>query len=142
MFARLAMSAVVFSVVAAGSAPVLRAEQPKADPKQLEAQFEKLLDAYNKDDVKAFYTGWSKQVEAITTPEVYNALYKLNGKDVVGEYVPKTLKLRKETSVLDGEIIVVFFDAEFSKEKSGEVGANLMFEDGAYKFVQVQVKKK
>jgi hypothetical protein len=142
MFARTAFSALVFSIAAVAFAPAARADEPKADAKQIEAQLEKLLDAYNKDDVKAFYTGWSKQVEAITTPDVYNALYKLMGKDVVGNYVPKSLKLRKETSVLDGSVIVVFCDAEFSKEKSGEIAANLNFEDGAYKFVQVQLTKK
>ena len=142
MFARTAFSALVLSIAAAAFTSAVQAEEPKADAKQIEAQLEKLLDAYNKDDVKAFFTGWSKESEAITTPEVYNALYKLNGKDVVGTYVAKSLKMRKETSVLDGPVLVVFCDAEFSKEKDGEVAANFMYEDGAYKFVQVLVKKK
>jgi len=141
MFARLAIFAVVLTVVA-HFAPSLRADEPKADAAQIEAQLEKLLDAYNKDDVKAFFTGWSKESEAITIPEVYNALYKLNGKDVVGSYVAKSLKIRKDTSLLQGEFLVVFCDAQFSKEKDGEVAANFKFEDGAYKFVQVLVKKK
>jgi hypothetical protein len=141
MFARFAISAVVFSV-AVGFASALPAQEPKADPAKVTAQLEKLLDAYNKDDVKTFFSDWAKAAEAIATPETYNALYKLNGKDVVGDYVPKSLKLRKETSVFDGPVIAVFFDAEFTKEKSGEVAANFLFEDGAYKILQVQVTKK
>jgi len=141
MFVRLSLCALAFSLAALGFAPAVQAEE-KADAKQLEAQLEKLLEAYNKDDLKTFYADWAKEAEFLTSPDVYSALYKLGGKDVVGSYVPKTLKFRKETSVLDGPVLVVFFDAEFSKEKYGEVAANLSWEDGKYKFTQVRLAKK
>lgn len=117
-----------------------RAEE--VDPKKLEAQCEKLLDAYNRDDVKAFFADWAKSVEAIATEMTYDALYKNGAKNDVGRYVAKSLKFRKEGSVLAGDFLLVYFDAEFTGAKQGRITANLQKEGDAYKFVQVQLAKK
>ncbi len=113
-----------------------------ADPKKLEAQMEKLLAAYNKDDVKAFFKDWASAAQPITNEATYNALYKNGSKPMFGEYKPKTIKFRKEGSVLDGDTLVVYFEAEFSKEKSGLVAVNFEKEKGDYKFIQVQIMKR
>lgn len=112
-----------------------------ADPKKLEEQMEKLMEAYNKDDAKTFYTGWAKSVESITTEQVYDALYKKTAKKDLGNYKAKTLKFHKDGSVLTGEFLVVYFDAEFEKEKSGRISVNFAKEDGKYKLMQVQMAK-
>jgi hypothetical protein len=122
------------------SAPASRAAD--ADPKVLEAQVVKLLEAYNKDDVKAFFADWAKAAAAIATPEVYNALYKAGAKNMVGDYVAKSIKFRKEGSVLSGDVLVVYFEAAFSKEKDGLITVNFMKEGDAYKFLQVRIAKK
>lgn len=134
-----------FAVVVLVSIPVpsLAQEDAAADPQKLTEQVEKLLAAYNKDDAKAFYAqGWSAMVKEIATEQTYDALYKNGAKKTVGDYVAKSLKLRKEGSVLTGDFLVVYFDAEFSKEKAGQVAVNFAKEDGGYKFVQVQMSKK
>ena len=121
---------------------IVRAEEPAADAKQLTAQVEKALAAYNKDDVKAFYADWAKAVETITTPQTYDALYKNMAKKELGEYQPNTLALRKEGSVLTGDFLVVYFDCKFAKDVPGLVSVNFQKEDGAYKFIQVLLTKK
>lgn len=141
MIHRFSMLVVPAVLTFAMSSAPCRAED-KADPKMLEAQMEKLLDAYNRDDVKAFFADWSKQSAAITTPEVYDALYKMGAKSQVGNYVAKTVKLHPEGSVLDGEILVVYFDCEFANAKQGLATANFQKEDGGYKFIQVLFGKK
>jgi hypothetical protein len=114
-----------------------------ADVRKLTEQVEKLLAAYNKDDIKAFFTDWSKDAkQALGNQPVYDALYKNGAKIALGEYVPKTLKFRKEGSVLDEETPAVYFEAEFSKEKVGVIAINFMKEDGEYRFVQVIMDKK
>jgi hypothetical protein len=120
----------------------VRADEPEADPKKLEEQMEKLLKAYNEDDVKKFFADWASQAESLANQQVYDALYKNGSKQAVGDYKPKTIKFRKEGSVLKGEILVVYFDAEFTKEKAGQVAVNYAYEKGAYKFIQVQIAKK
>jgi hypothetical protein len=112
-----------------------------ADPKKLEAQVVKLLDAYNKDDVKAFFTGWAKSAEALTTEQIYDLLYKMGAKKDVGDYTPKSVKFRKDGSVLSGDILVVYFEAAFSKEKDGLVTVNFTKEGEEYKFLQVRISK-
>jgi hypothetical protein len=57
-----------------------------ADPKKLEGQVEKLLAAYNKDDVRAFFQNWASAVQAIATPMTYDALYKNGAKKSFGDY--------------------------------------------------------
>ena len=117
-----------------------RAAEANAD--QLTAQVEKLLDAYNKDDSKAFFADWAKTVESIANQMTYDALYKLGAKNDVGTYVAKSAKFRKEGSLLEGDFLVVYFDAEFSKEKQGQIAVNFQKEGDAYKFLQVQLSKK
>jgi hypothetical protein len=112
-----------------------------ADTKKLTGQVEKLLDAYNKDDVKGFFTGWATSVKAITTEATYNALYKNAAKKELGDYKLKSLKLRKEGSVLSGDFLLVYFEAEFAKEKSGLITVNFAKEDGEYRFIQVKMEK-
>jgi hypothetical protein len=135
-------TALTFALLAGfvSSAPSSRAAD--ADPKVLEAQVTKLLEAYNKDDVKAFFAGWSKMAEAIATPQVYEAVFKNGAKKMVGDYVAKSIKFRKEGSVLSGDILVVYFEAAFSKEKDCLVTVNMVKEGGAYKFIQVMIGKK
>src|SRR6218665_421330 len=99
----------------------VRADEKPADPKLLEAATEKLLAAYNKDDAKAFFADYAKSVATIATPETYDALYKNISKKSYGDYVPKSLKLRKEGSLLMGDFLVVYFTAEFTKEKKALV---------------------
>ena len=113
-----------------------------ADAKKLAGQVEKLLEAYNKDDVKAFFSGWSKSVEAITTDATYDVLYKKTAKKDLGDYKPKTIKLRKEGSVLSGDFLVVYFEAEFAKEKAGLITVNFAKEKGEYRFIQVKMEKR
>jgi len=116
--------------------------EPTADPKQLTAQVEKLLAAYNKDDAKAFYADWAKSVAAIATPQTYDLLFKNMAKKELGDYQANTLALRKEGSVLTGEFLVVYFEAKFAKDVPGLVSVNFQHEDGQYKFLQVQLSKK
>ena len=120
----------------------VRAAEPAADPKQLTAQVEKLLAAYNKDDAKAFYADWAKSVATITTPQTYDLLFKNLAKKELGDYQPNTLALRKEGSVLTGEFLVVYFEGKFAKDVPGLISVNFQHEDGQYKFLQVQLSKK
>lgn len=113
-----------------------------ADNKKLSGQVEKLLEAYNKDDVKAFFSVWAKSVQAITTEATYDVLYKKTAKKDLGDYKLKSLKLRKEGSVLSGDFLVVYFEAEFTKEKSGLITVNFAKEDGEYRFIQVKMEKR
>src|SRR5262245_61642614 len=124
-FTRFALS---FLTLIGFAAVPSRAED--ADPKKLGEQVEKLLEAYNKDDVKALFSDWAKSVEAITTEPVYDALYKNAAKKDLGNYTAKTVKLRKEGSVLSGDTLVVYFDAEFAKAKNGLISVNFSKEDG------------
>lgn len=124
------------------STRVTHAEEPAADPKQLTAQVEKLLAAYNKDDTKAFFADWSKSVAALATPQTYDALYKNMAKKDLGDYQPNTLTLRKEGSLLSGDFLVVYFEGKFAKDVPGLVSVNFQKEDGGYKFIQVQLSKK
>src|SRR5262249_8048814 len=110
--------------------------------RMLEGQVEKLLEAYNKDDVKAFFANWASSAKAITTEQTYKALYKDGAKKTLGEYTAKTAKFRKEGSVLSGDHLVVYFEAEFAKAKSGLVSVNFEKEKGEYKFIQVIMDKK
>ena len=112
-----------------------------ADAKKLSGQVEKLLEAYNKDDVKAFFSGWAMSVKAITTEATYDVLYKKAAKKDLGDYKPKSLKLRKEGSVLSGDFLVVYFEAEFAKEK-GLITVNFAKEEGEYRFLQVKMEKR
>ncbi len=141
MFQRLAVAAALFVEIVGLVASPCRAED-KADPKKLEAMMEKALEGYNKDDVKAFFADFAKSVEVIATEATYDALYKQGAKKDVGNYVAKSLKLRKEGSVLEGEVLLVYFDAEFANAKQGQIAANFQLEGGAYKFIQVQLSKK
>jgi hypothetical protein len=113
-----------------------------ADPKKLEAQVVTLLEAYNKDDVKGFFSDWAKSVESITTEQVYDALYKKGAKKDLGDYTAKSIKFRKEGSVLSGDFLLVHFEAAFSKEKDVLISANLAKEGDGYKFIQVRIAKK
>jgi Protein of unknown function (DUF4019) len=112
-----------------------------ADVKKLAGKVEKLLEAYNKDDVKAFFTGWASSVKSIATEATYDALYKKGAKKELGDYKAKTIKFRKEGSVVTGDFLVVYFEAEFSKEKAGLITVNFAKEDGEYKFLQVKMEK-
>src|SRR5262245_2035976 len=112
-----------------------------ADVKKLEGQVEKLLEAYNKDDVKAFFANWASSVKSIATEQTYKALYKDGAKKDLGEYTTKTAKFRKEGSVVRGENMNVYFEAQFAKSKSGLVTANFTKEKGEYKFIQVKMEK-
>jgi hypothetical protein len=118
------------------------ADEPMADAKQLTAQVEKLLLAYNKDDTKAFYADWAKAVEAIATAQTYDALYKQGAKKELGEYQAGSLAFRKEGSVLTGDFLVVYFDSKFANGVAGTVSVNFQKEAGGYKFIQVQLAKK
>ena len=122
--------------------PAIAHAQTPAEYKDLEEMATKLFEAYNKDDVKAFFTDWAKAAEAITTPQVYEALYKNGAKKMVGDYVAKSIKFRKEGSVLSGDILVVYFETAFSNEKDGLVTVNFVKEGDAYKFLQVRMAKK
>lgn len=135
---------VCFCVLALSSniTAIAHAEEPAADVKQLTAQVEKLLVAYNKDDTKAFYADWAKVVAAITTPQTYDFLYKNMAKKELGDYQPNTLAFRKEGSVLSGDLLIVYFEGKFAKDVPGLVAVNFQKEDGMYKFVQVQMSKK
>jgi hypothetical protein len=113
-----------------------------ADPKKLEAQLEKLLAAYNKDDVKSFFQNWATSVKAITSEMTYDALYKNGAKKSFGDYKAKTVKFRKDGSVLTGDYLVVYFEAEFAKDSAGLIAVNFEKENGEYKFMQVQIQKR
>jgi hypothetical protein len=113
-----------------------------ADPKVLSKTLEAALEAYNKDDVKTFFKEWAKSVESITTEPTYNALYKQGAKSQVGNYKPKSLKLIKEGTALTGDFLIVYFDAEFDKEKKGKISVNFQKEGNAYKLMQLQISKK
>src|SRR5262249_35010963 len=93
------------------------------------------------DDVKAFFTGWASSVKSIATEATYNALYKNGAKKELGDYKANTVKFRKEGSVVKGDFLVVYFEAEFSKEKAGLMTVNFATEDGEYKFLQVKMEK-
>jgi hypothetical protein len=113
-----------------------------ADAQKLADRLEKLLEAYNKDDVKEFFSGWATSVKAIATEATYDALYKNAAKKDLGAYTAKTIKFRKEGSVLSGDFLVVYFEAEFSKEKAGLVTVNFAKEGGEYRFMQVKMEKR
>lgn len=134
-------SAVLVASLVACAAGAVRAAGP-ADVKALESQMEKLLDAYNRDDVKAFFADWAKAVEAIATEATYDALFRNMAKKELGNYVPKTVKLRTEGSVLEGDFLVVYFDVEFASAKQGMAAVNFQQEGGAFKFIQVQLGKR
>jgi hypothetical protein len=119
-----------------------KARADGADPKKLTEQMETLLEAYNKNDVKAFFANWAKAAEAIATEPTYNVLYKMGAKSNVGDYKAKTAKFRKEGSVLEGDVLIVYFEAEFSKHKECMISVNFMKEGGGYKFLQVLMEKK
>ncbi len=138
---RLALLWIVVGFLASAH-PSAHGAEPMADPKQLTAQVEKLLAAYNKDDSKTFYADWAKSVAAITTPQTYDLLFKNMAKKELGDYQPNTLALRKEGSVLSGEFLVVYFEAKFAQDVPGLVSVNFQHEDGKYKFLQVQLSKK
>lgn len=135
---RIKVGAIAFGLLAV----VAPGRADDADPRKLEAQMEKLLAAYNKDDVKAFFQNWASTVKSITTDMTYDALYKNGAKKSYGDYKPKTLKFRKDGSVLTGDYLVVYFEAQFSKEKEGVIAVNFAKEGNEYKFMQVQMQKK
>jgi hypothetical protein len=113
-----------------------------ADAQKLADRLEKLLEAYNKDDVKAFFSGWATSVKVIATEATYDALYKNAAKKDLGAYTPKTVKFRKEGSVLSGDFLVVYFEAEFGKGKAGLIMVNFAKEEGEYRFMQVKMEKR
>lgn len=135
------LTLVSVAAVVALTASAVRADDA-ADAKKLAGQVEKLMEAYNKDDAKAFFANWAKVVESITNAQTYDSLYKNMAKKELGKYMPKSVKFRKEGSVLTGDYLVVYFDAEFEKSKAGQITVNFAKEGNDYKFMQVKFEKK
>lgn len=81
-------------------------------------------------------------MKAITNDMTYDSLYRNGAKKSYGDYESKSIKYRKKGSVLSGDYLVVFFEAQFSKEKEGVIAVNLAKERKDCKLMQVQMQKK
>jgi hypothetical protein len=116
------------------------AAEEKIDVKVLEANLDKALKAYNGDDAKAFWAEFCKAAEPLKTKETFDALYTNGYKKAYGKLV-KRGDLMKEKSVLDGEIGLARYVAEFEKGKKLEIDVNWVKEDKTIKFMQIQINK-
>jgi hypothetical protein len=127
------------TVVLVGRAPATAADE-KIDVKVLEANLEKALKAYNSDDSKGFWAEFCKAADPLKTKETFDALYTNGYKKLYGKLV-KRGDLMKDKSVLDGEIGLARYNAEFEKGKKLEIDVNWVKEDKTIKFMQIQINK-
>jgi hypothetical protein len=118
---------------------VMAGEDP-IDLKALEKSVDKALKAYNEGDSKAFWADFSATVNALKTKEAFDAIYTNGYKKLYGDFV-KRGDLVKDKSVLEGEIGLVRYKAEFDKDKKLEIDVNWIKEDKKIKFMQIQINK-
>ena len=106
------------------------------DIKALEAKVDAALAAYNAGDAKKFYADFAKSMEAIATPQVFDALYTQGSKKQFGNYVSR--QLIKGESVTDGDTLLLVYSAKCEKSDKVKLSINVQKEGAEYRFVQVQ----
>jgi hypothetical protein len=107
-----------------------------ADLKALEAKVDAALAAYNAGDAKKFYADFSKSMEGITTPQVFDMLYAQGSKKQFGNYVSR--QLIKGESVTDGDALLLVYAVKCEKSDKVKLSINVQKEGAEYRFVQVQ----
>jgi hypothetical protein len=106
------------------------------DIKALEAKVDAALAAYNAGDAKKFYADFSKSMEAITTPQVFDMLYTQGAKKQFGNYVSR--QLIKGESVTDGDTLLLVYSVKCEKSDKVKLSINVQKEGPDYRFVQMQ----
>ncbi len=107
-----------------------------ADMKALDAKVDAALAAYNAGDAKKFYADFSKSMEGITTPQVFEMLYAQGSKKQFGNYVSR--QLIKGESVTDGDTLLLVYATKCEKNEKVKLSINVQKEGAEYRFVQVQ----
>ena len=106
------------------------------DLKALEGKVDAALAAYNAGDVKKFYTDFSKSMEAIATPQVFDALYTQGSKKLYGNYISR--ELIKGESVTEGDQLLLVYTAKCTQNDKVKLAINVQKEGEGYRFVQLQ----
>jgi len=104
--------------------------------KIVEPLIEKALNAYNKDDSKAFFADYAKSMAAIATDQTFKTLYG-GYKDRFGNYVSKKI-VRARCSLKKTTPGLVSYDAEFEKNKAVRIDVNYTPDGDTLKLMQVQ----
>ncbi len=117
----------------------LAAAEDKIDVKALEETLERALKAYNADDHQKFWVEFCTAANALKTKETFDALYTNGYKKAYGKFV-KLGDMLKDKSVLEGEIGLVRYNAEFEKNKKVEIDVNWVREDNKIRFMQILIK--
>jgi hypothetical protein len=125
--------AVTLSVSAVAEVPGV----DKATLAGLDKQVGKVMDGYNANNWKAFYSSnWAEQTKAIQTEQAFNTLYSNMYLKQYGTL--KSRKINESKSSFGPMNAVLFYDAEFSKKK-GKLAVNWFKEGGNWKIQQLQV---
>ncbi len=112
-----------------------------ADAKQLTAQVEKLLLAYNKDDTKAFYPIGPKPSKQLPMLKpMTHFINKVPRK--LGEYQAGPWRFVKKGASSPANFLVVYFDGKFANGVGWNCECQFSERSGGYKFIQVQLAKK
>jgi hypothetical protein len=118
----------------------LATAEEKIDVKALEDGLDRALKAYNEGDSKKFWAEFCKAADPLKTKETFDALYTNGYKSVYGKLL-KRGDLMKDKSVLEGDIGLARYTAEFEKGKKVEIDVNWVKEDKKIKFMQIQINK-
>lgn len=106
------------------------------DLKTVETKVDAALAAYNAGDAKKFFTDFSKSMEALATPQVFDALYTQGSKKLYGNYVSR--ELIKGESVTEGDQWLLVYKAKCTQSDQVKLAINVQKEGNEYRFVQLQ----
>ncbi|RCK79074.1 MAG: hypothetical protein OZSIB_0416 [Candidatus Ozemobacter sibiricus] len=109
--------------------------------KALEAMIDKALDAYNKQDWKAFYADFAPAMAAICTEQAFQTMYIGMYMNQFGQY--KSRELIKEKTVVpanpaDAPVGLLQYKAVFEKNAQVEIAVNITRDGNAWKLMQIQ----
>ena len=110
-----------------------------ADTKALEGTVDKALAAYNAGDSKAFFADYASAVASIATDQTFKSLYEGVYKNDIGTYVSK--EPIPAESVTTGDMILLVYQAKFSKADKVKLSVNFTKEGKDYKIMQISMAR-
>ena len=123
-------------------------EKEKAELKKLEegvgadtakamlACVDRALEAYNKEDAKAFYAEWASQTKPAQNEEIFKKSYVEGYKKKFNGALKSKQLIADERSKYDKEAPVLIYQGEFEKRKT-KIVLGFMKDGEAFKLMQV-----
>lgn len=106
--------------------------------KALEAMIDKALDAYNKQDWKAFYADFAPAMAAICTEQAFQTMYIGMYMQQFGQYKSRELIKDKTVVPADATVGLLQYKAVFEKNAQVEIAVNITRDGNAWKLMQIQ----